>query len=1058
MLKLIYAALNVREDEQERALLLLGFGFFMGIFLATFQLVSETQLITQAGSEEDSAEVIRQGLFAAAILGVISTALFAYFQNKISFGIFSVINLFLIFITVVTFYLLFRFLPQEYIKILSFIQFAFLGPVVAVFLLGFWGVFGRLFDLRQSKRIIGGIDTGQLLAAILTFFTIGLGVGALETYNLLIVSALAVLGAMGFLLVIVNKYKLGQATAGYQQSTHVKLKDMLGSKYVVLLAVFISFSIFAYLLVENSYLAALSRQYPIEEEDSLRQFLGWFSGTILILSFIFQTFFNDRIIAEYGLRVALTILPVILGILTIAVIVVGNLAGQSDLNGTFVLFFLFVALSKLFITFLRDALENPAFKLYFMTLDNKIRFDIQAKIEGVVVESAKVIVGGLIIALGLLTFFDIIHYYYILIFVIAGWIYLAGQLYAEYRNRIRDKLENQDISVDEMDLVQDAVITSIQHNLNHEKPETALFSFKLLEKINPVYVAPSINTLMRHDNQAVRDFAQHTMNAVRGVSVSDRYILSATTDEGKENRIQLSRTDIDYLLRKGEVSKRRLAYLCRSEDAQDRQYGSELIGNLTGADTLSYLIELLQDIDRNVRIAAITAATKRNNPEIINGLISNLSNTSYSNLAKSALFVIGREALPVLDNAFYKAGQDNQTMLRIVQIVGRIGGKTAQEMLWNKIDYPDRLISSQVLESLSETGFKASLTQITRIKFAIEGNISDIAWNIAAYTEVPDNRSYRQLKQAIKEENTHDIWHIYTLLSMLYDAKSIYLIKQNLESGTNEGITYAIELLDVLLAEDLKMKIIPILDEISDLEKIRKLQVYYPRTKLSTQLTLKFLINRDFTQSNRWTKACALYQIGRLKIADFKYDLIANLFNPDQMVREMAAWGLHTIDPKLYFEHISRLGPETKQEMDALILNASEEIGDGNLIFEKVRFLQSMKVFNQISGLLLSYLSDDIIIHRLLEGETLNLGGEYAKYFIIVRSGNGNLYQDGEQVRTLEAKKFVGEKFDNQEDSASHIIVALEETQLYLISKDRYYELLSDNLLFAQSVIRHMTA
>ena len=39
---------------------------------------------------------------------------------------------------------------------------------------------------------------------------------------------------------------------------------------------------------------------------------------------------------------------------------------------------------------------------------------------------------------------------------------------------------------------------------------------------------------------------------------------------------------------------------------------------------------------------------------------------------------------------------------------------------------------------------------------------------------------------------------------MLYDAKSIHLIKQNLESGTNEGITYALELLDVLLAEDVK--------------------------------------------------------------------------------------------------------------------------------------------------------------------------------------------------------------------------------------------------------------
>ena len=41
------------------------------------------------------------------------------------------------------------------------------GPITAVLLLSFWGIFGRLFNFRQSKRIIGWIDTGQLIAAII---------------------------------------------------------------------------------------------------------------------------------------------------------------------------------------------------------------------------------------------------------------------------------------------------------------------------------------------------------------------------------------------------------------------------------------------------------------------------------------------------------------------------------------------------------------------------------------------------------------------------------------------------------------------------------------------------------------------------------------------------------------------------------------------------------------------------------------------------------------------------------------------------------------------------
>ena len=203
-------------------------------------------------------------------------------------------------------------------------------------------------------------------------------------------------------------------------------------------------------LVENSYLSALALQYPVEEEASLRQFLGWFNGSILVLSFIFQTFFNDRIIAEYGLRVSLAILPVILGVLAITVIAVGLLSGQTLASGAFFTFFLFVALSKLFITFLRDALENPAFKLYFMTLETKIRFDIQAKIEGVIVESAKVIAGAVVLTLITFGLATIVNFYYILVVVIGGWLFLGAKLYAEYRNRIRAKLESKDVALEEV--------------------------------------------------------------------------------------------------------------------------------------------------------------------------------------------------------------------------------------------------------------------------------------------------------------------------------------------------------------------------------------------------------------------------------------------------------------------------------------------------------------------------------------------------------------------------------------------------------------------------------
>jgi len=107
----------------------------------------------------------------------------------------------------------------------------------------------------------------------------------------------------------------------------------------------------------------------------------------------------------------------------------------------------------------------------------------------------------------------------------------------------------------------------------------------------------------------------------------------------------LSRQEIQELFEYGEITKRRVAALCRSETARDRQYGAELIGHHSEEETLYYLSDLLRDIDDNVRKAAIYTAQKRHNYEVIGALIINLRSARFSNLAKSALFVIGQELL-----------------------------------------------------------------------------------------------------------------------------------------------------------------------------------------------------------------------------------------------------------------------------------------------------------------------------------------------------------------------------------------------------------------------------
>ncbi|HNC13788.1 MAG TPA: cyclic nucleotide-binding domain-containing protein, partial [Cyclobacteriaceae bacterium] len=431
-------------------------------------------------------------------------------------------------------------------------------------------------------------------------------------------------------------------------------------------------------------------------------------------------------------------------------------------------------------------------------------------------------------------------------------------------------------------------------------------------------------------------------------------------------------------------------------------------------------------------------------------LIENLGNPVYSNQAMNTLILIGNKTLPMLDSAFYRSNQSTQVMLRLVQVMGRIGGQRAKDILWNKIDYPSKVIVSQVLLSLGECGFKAGVSQITRIKYAIETDIADIRWNLSAIQEVGEDGFNSQIVNSLRGEIKNDIEHIYMLLAMLYDTRSIQLVKENIDSGTSEGITYAVELLDVFLSDQLKQRVIPILDDIPDSDRINKLDIFFPRVKLDSRLALKFMINRDFTQSNRWTKACILYQIGLSKQSEFKLDLIAQMFNPDNLVREVAGWALYQISEKEYLKNVTRLPEDQRKRLNEIVI---EKRRLSNL--EEVLFFQQIDLLEGIPGITLSYLADISEEIQLREGESMILDENVNNDFYVMINGSVDFYQKGVYVSEFHRGQFIGEMLSKANYLNTNLIIAKTNANIIKFNKDKFYELLADNVKLADKVLQY---
>ncbi len=1047
MLKTLYRALNVRPDEENQVLLLLCKGFFMGIFVATYQITAETIFLDRLGHL-----LLREAMFASGVLGVFTTALFAYFQNRVAYSKLAILNLLFVFLFTLGLYIAMYHSHSSWMDYFVFLMFIMTTPILAVILLGFWGVFGRMFDLRQSKRIIGGIDVGQILAAILASFSVPfISQFVSETLDLLMISCGSILISLLFLVAITRKHSIDKELKDHrvevkQETTYMKLSK---DNYVVLLSTFLALSIITFTFVDYTFKEVIQDQY--QDQGSLRDFLGIFNGSVLIFSLLLQTFVNDKIIADYGLKAPLLILPIILGIFTLMAVFSGHYFGYS-IHGNeadFFWFFLFISLSKLFNASLRESMENPSFKLYFMPLDIKFRFNIQAKVEGVINEMARLFAGVLILTLPLLSFFELIHYSYTIITFIGLYFLIIGKLYNKYRYKIKQKLEKSK-NTERQDSKKDMIVRYLKKGLLRNIPGKTIFSFKLLEKIDPATVEGSVHLMMKHNSEDVREFAQQKIDEIKGLSISERYIIPLNSENEQERRV-IETLELENILISGNVTYERVEKLSKSDDNDDRQYAAELIGSFTESVHISSLIELLHDRVPAVRFAAIKTARKKNSSEVISALIYSLDSPTFSNAAMAILITIGQPWLPVLDAAYYRTGQQPEVMRKIIKIFGHIGGEEAINLLWNKIDYPDRVLVSQVILALGECGFNANVEQASRIRFAIESDISDIAWNLAALGELPEVGIVGELKAALEEENKSDIQHIYMLLSMIYDNKSVQLVRENIESDINENITYAIELLDVLLSDDLKQKIIPILDDLSDSEKSRKLEIFFPREKLEPYEMLKNIINRDFNQSNRWSKACALYQIGISRISKYKDHLIANLFNPDLLIREVSAWAIYQMSEESYHFHVARLPGQVRQELDEVLVYKRHM-----LKIDQIFFLKSIPLFSKVSGFLLAKITDYSEELQIKEGENHVIVERFIGYFYMVYKGEVNLYNKRKGTSHLGQKAFVGELFHHDYNKENNFIIALQDTTLLRVSKERFYELLSNDIDFAEKVISSM--
>jgi len=928
--------LNIEKEESGVVSLLLLQSVFIGIFAGALDVGANALFLESYG-----ADLIPKAFMFSGMAGIVLTSIYSYFQSRSDFKKFAVINLILVVLATAALRFLFQLTDS---KVIVFLVFVMMGPLTIITMLGFWGTAGRFFTLRQGKRLFGVIDMGQILGMILAFYAVPVLMKfSFRVVDTLILSLASVILALVLQLIISRKYAFLPVTVKEEKTRRTTFFDLFKRRYTALMAGFVILSVITAFFIHYSFLWVTEANNPNSRDAAA--FLGAFMGTMMVFTIVLKSFLYGWLMKSYGLRVALLISPALVLVLTLIAAFVGRFFGYMPGTDSFIFFFLVISVSKLFNKALKDSMEVPSMKILYQSLDSRERYDIQARIDGTVNEITAFSAGLMMAGLVLLSFIHIIHFTYILVFILLAWIVVGAALYRRYRQSLEDSLASarkEDHHVEEKDFFYFEPVPREKLSQDWIRINPCFYHISSSRNLDGVLDAQDVgirkagwdvvaSTLFQPD-KAVIDKALSLSSDPEIKAIAERIM----------GRLKSSEKNLLSAFRSGN-KERVFSALYIVVREQDRTH-------------LPQIITLLRDPDPDIRRAAIEAAGRLGARELGSYLVDYIGHPDLGYTAWSALVMIGDDILENLENAFHRTGQPADVQVAIVNAMGAIGGLRAQHYLVQKIQYHQRKVRQAVVEQLYNANYKPDENTATKIKEAVNNCVAAGAWVMAAEQTIRENSPGKGLLEAIREEYRSINQLLFKLLGIAYDRQVVEHVSSTLVEEESDDRGYAIELLNLLVEDDVKEYLEPYFDDRPVTEKIRMLQAVLPVEILSYERLIEEILTRDGLWLGNYIRACAIDAIKDDPRFDGSLHLAAQAFNSEKVISDLALAALKKKTPEKYSEIRNRVSLASGRPGISIDQDREEE---ANAVLQRMEELTKWSLFKNVPAFELLILAEN---------------------------------------------------------------------------------------------------
>ncbi|MFZ6031338.1 MAG: HEAT repeat domain-containing protein [Chloroflexota bacterium] len=1073
-LERLFAVLDVQQGERQPVVLMWGYSFCLGVAASTLLAASNALFLETFGS----AGLPWLYMAIAVVMGLTAYG-YLKLEERLAFEQLIPVVLGLLAVLVVLARLGLWLLPGRWLLFalpLLLPASSGLGGLI------FWGLAGRLFDLRQGKRLYGVIGTGRWLAAVLLGFAVSLLVRQIGTENLLLVAAAGLLGNLWLATHALKRSRTQAATSPTRPSISrpdgpapAARSDGYERRYPLMMGLWMVASSVGYYVAEFVFNDRVAAQFA--DVAQLAGFLGVFSALEGLLNLVVGALVTGPFIARLGILAGVLVNPAALFACTLVMFAVTSLWGTGSLFG-------FAAFTYLLMIVINSSIDRPSFSILYQPIPIARRGRVQTVVEGIVQQAAMGLIGLvlLFVALFEVTLPGLLA---ILTLSAAAWAWVAWQLGGrEYPRVLQKALARRALDGLDNSLIDADSVALLQQGLNHPHPAAVLYALHTLEQIDTQQAIEALPGLLQHDDAQVRLAAWTAVERIRppafaalaaerlaherqpdvlgaglralacvdghyGFQMAQGYLESCQPETRLGALVALVRYGgIEGVLAAGQV----LLRLVESPDAGERALAATALGEIGVQTFYQPLLPLLRDQALEVRRAALRSTGKLNAPELWPLVVQAVYQRGTRRPAQQALVAAGPPCWDALQSALDGQRSSPETLCRLLSAVGLVGGEQAVSFLVRHVCDENVCVRTEVLQQLFHLGYRADAEDAPTLRRQIYAEAERAAWLLASWQDTGDGPG-AMLRSAYLNCLAQLRLRLLNLLSFLYDLQTIRRIRYNLIFGSPAERAVALEVIETLVGREVGAYVLPVLDDLPAELALARLGAAFSQKRLRRNKRLGELLAQAGHALTPWAGACALYTVGKERLQDLSQPARACLDSPDALLREMAAWALYQLDA---FSDSRRTDPAHDS---APAVQAAIHPGGKPMLstVEKVIFLKTVSSFAAMPDDALADVALLLDEQEAIAGERIIEKGEAGDSMYIVVDGRVRVHNDHVTLNYLGAGDVFGELAVLASEPRSASVTAEEDALLLRLEQYELYELMEYRSEVAHGIIQVLT-